>query len=173
MINENLGLLAKEYKIHLQPIDGHFDDCLQGVAELLSRDQEARETISSVKVQAYPNRRQGDKDSRGNFIPMIIIYPYLGRDIARMLTLKLASTFADKTAWGAGNRPGYNVELTKLLYLAQGDRAFKNKLASAGLLDRFFDSSVNHAFVKGEKNHWQNLLPKKPSFNPLGILLGR
>lgn len=148
------GLLAGEFKIHIQPERRFMPLVALKLAKIL-QDPSIRILVDEFKVSTEP----GGVDDAGQEMPQIVIYPAFGRDNARRLLEILRKSLSQEEKYGTGKLSRYNLRVNDLLSLAQSGGDFKTDLAQAGLLDEYFDKNTGYAFIKGEVANWQDLVP--------------
>lgn len=155
-MGEHFDEICQEYKIHLQPTKGEYDQkqgdyrpfYVNKLMEALAENPEFRESIDRFKV-SY--QKEAKKSSGGEAIPEIVIYPRYGRENFGKALSRVFQQFKGREKWGNNVNPRFNHKINELIFIAQSGGDFKEKLRRLGVLDNYFDEKFNHAIRKGEK----------------------
>jgi hypothetical protein len=159
-----LPTLVKNYKIHLMPMEKNDYDTQAiekiwiKLLQLIKNKQELSQLISLIKIitTSYSQIHQIQMSQKEPAIPpRIAIYIYGGTMIAQKVLQIIYDEFKDLQ--GSNVQPGYNEQVTSLLFFAQGDRDCKGdeyaKYYEPGRV--YYDP-----FITGKKAEYHLVNPK-------------
>jgi len=145
--------LASEYKLHVSVPADVLPLFLDRLMQVMKTDPFIKKNIIAFKVNTVINQH----DTDGSLIPDIVLYPRRGvaPDVARAnalvfserLKVHLADLESPQTDVGI---PRYNYKASPSLAIAQSGGDIKNSLKTLGLLDKYFDGTINHALFRPE-----------------------
>lgn len=146
------GRLACEFKFHVSIPPDVFPLFLDRILQAIKTDPYLQKNLIAFKVNTIINEMDN-----GMLIPDIVMYPrrtrtaQTARANALVLSEHLKSHLADlespQTDVGI---PRYNYKASPSLAIAQSGGDIKNSLKTLGLLDKYFDGTINHALFRPE-----------------------
>lgn len=139
---QDLNIIDREIKIHLQPLLPDEPMVVDRLLTLLNQQPQLRDGINALKVRINGNCQP---EPSGHYLPEIVIYT--SGQFQPTLLAALQKEFCDLI--GNGLTPRFNQELAnQFLYIAQSGGDLKENLAQINLLDKFFDKDANYARLR-------------------------
>ena len=153
---------GQKYKIHLQPKPEYQLWTFKKVFDIINRP-DIRPLVSNIKA-LIPYTRVFSAQK----IPSLVIYPVFGQHAAQKVLSAIVSGFSGRSSQlGLNITPRYNHTLNGLIYWANGDGGFKDKLIANGRLDEYYDSTVNWAHILcGDEQEKCHIEPQQKATMP-------
>lgn len=120
---ETIKILTQEYKIHLMPKKEFVPQVVESLLKSIKEKPQLREVLSQMKVSLMEDNVQD-----GEVLPVIVIYPKLGKKNAQESLDWINKIFKDNAdALGQGITPRFSLRVNDLVYYAQGGGDFKTE----------------------------------------------